>query len=193
MFKRWNQKLQYWRFCLEGFIIIVINIILFFCLSEKPSLIIVVTVTIVNREYNRAYEDIESPRSRALILELDIILIPFCRQRFPRFRRIRYKRFFFGSLGIEYDLEFEPSTNVTNATVADEFVNANTTSDLQFLQFGRISAVEAEPTILPTGTLATPSSGKSGKRYSIQLLMSQVWLLEIGNLLDRGKFNNNHS
>jgi len=58
-------------------------------------------------------------------------------------------------------LEFDPSTNVTNTTVADEFVNANTTSDLQFLQFGRISAVEAEPTILPTGTLATPSTGKS--------------------------------
>jgi len=131
------------------------------CEIEKPSLIIVVTVTIVNREYNRAYEDIESPRSRALILELDVILIPFCRQRFPLFRRIRYKRFFFGSLGIEYDLEFDPSTNVTNTTVADEFVNANTTSDLQFLQFGRISAVEAEPTILPTGTLATPSTGKS--------------------------------
>ena len=178
---------------MEGFIIIIINIILFFCLSERPSLIIVVTVTIVNREYNRAYEDIESPRSRALILELDFILIPFCRRRFPRFRRIRYKRFFFGSLGIEYDLEFDPSTNATNATVADEFVNANTTSDLQFLQFGRVSAVEAEPTILPPGTLATPSSGKSGKRYSIQLLMSQVWLFEIGNLLDREKINNNHS
>lgn len=131
------------------------------CEIERPSLIIVVTVTIVNREYNSAYEDIESPRSRALILELDVILIPFCRRRFPRFRRIRYKRFFFGSLGIEYDLEFDPSTNATNATVADEFVNANTTSDLQFLQFGKVSAVEAEPTILPTGTLATPSSGKS--------------------------------
>lgn len=62
---------------------------------------------------------------------------------------------------MEYELEFESSTNVTNATVENEFVNANTTSDLQFLQFGKISAVEAEPTLLPTGTLATPSSGKS--------------------------------
>ena len=140
-----------------------------------------------------AYEDIGSPRSRALILELDAILVPFCRRRFRFFRRIRYKRFFFGSLGIDYDLEFDPSTNVTNTTVEDEFVNANTTSDLDFLQFGRITAVEAEPIILPTGTLATPSSGKSGKRYSIQLLMSPFWLFKIENFLDRGKFCNKHT
>ena len=168
-------------------------LILLFCLSGKPSRIIVVTVTIVNKVFIPAYENIGSPRSRALIQELDAILVPFCRRRFLLFIRIRYIRFFFGSLGIEYELEFESSTNVTNATVENEFVNANTTSDLQFLQFGKISAVEAEPTLLPTGTLATPSSGKSGKRYSIQLSVSQVSLFEIGNLLDRGKFNNNRS
>ena len=141
-------------------------------------------MTITNKVFIPAYEDIGSPRSRALILELDVILVPFCRRRFLFFRRIRYKRFFFGSLGVDYELEFDPSTNVTNATVENEFVSANTTSDLDFLEFGRISAVEAEPTILPTSTLATPSAGKSGKRYSIQLLMSQFWLFEIGNFLD---------
>lgn len=58
-------------------------------------------------------------------------------------------------------MEFDPSTNVTNATVENEFVNANSTRDLDFLEFGRISALEAEPTILPTSTLVVPTSGKS--------------------------------
>lgn len=140
-------------------------LLFFFCVSGKPSRIILVTITIVNRVYIPDYENIRSQRSLALIQELDAILVPFCRRRFRFFIRIRYIRFFFGSLGTEYELEFDSSTNVTNTIVEDEFVQANTTSDLQFLQFGRISAVEVEPTILPTGTPATPSSGQLGKRY----------------------------
>lgn len=143
----------------------VVIIIIFFCVSGKPSRIILVTITIVNKVYIPDYENIRSQKSLALIQELDAILVPFCRSRFRFFIRIRYIRFFFGSLGTEYELEFDSSTNVTNTIVEDEFVQANTTRDLQFLQFGRISAVEVEPTILPTGTPATPSYGKLGKRY----------------------------
>ena len=130
-----------------------------FCLLEKPKRTFSVTVTIRSRNYDPAYNDINSQKSRALIVQITDIIVPFCRSKFPFFVAIRIIRFFPGSVGVDYDLVFEPTSNVTNNSIVKEFQTANGTKELKFLVLGKVSAREVVPTtpavttvtILPTG------------------------------------------
>lgn len=116
-------------------------------------------MTVVNRVFDQAYNDLESPKTRALILELNILLRAFFIRL--KVRRNRYKRFFEGSLGIEYELEFDSSSNATNASIRNELIKANGTNELEFLQLGRISVVEIEPTTPPTSAATTTQAAPS--------------------------------
>ena len=143
--------------------VIYLFIFIFIFFSEKPRKRFDAVMTIVNRVFDQAYNDLESPKTRALILELNILL----RALFTRLkvRRNRYKRFFEGSLGIEYELEFDSSSNATNASIRNELIKANGTNELEFLQLGRISVVEIEPTTPPTSAATTTQAAPSGKRH----------------------------
>ena len=43
-------------------------------------------------------------------------------------------------------MELEPSSNETIVSVTDEFVNANTSEGLNFLELGKVTAEELPPT-----------------------------------------------
>jgi len=109
-----------------------------------------VTVTIRDRTYDPAYDDINSPKSRALIVELTAIIGSFCRRTFRFFVTIRIIRFFPGSVGVDYDLVFQPTSTVTSNSIVEEFQKANATKELEFLVLGRLSAREVVPTTPPT-------------------------------------------
>lgn len=119
-----------------------------------------VVVTVRDRVYDPAYDDINSARSRALILELEVFLVPFFRRTFRFFRYIVFIRFFRGSVGVDFELGFEPQSNITNTVIEETLLEANATKEVEFLVFGNISATEVTPTTLtpittmsPTGTL----------------------------------------
>ena len=126
-------------------------------LSEAPGQEIVVSATITNIVFIDVYNDLKTPQSQILIIRLRSILIPYCRARFFRFVDITIVRLFRGSLGVDFNMVFRPSTNVTNTTVVQEFLKDNATDQLQFLRLGKISAAEATPTTLPTSISTTPT------------------------------------
>ena len=133
-----------------------------FCLLEKPKRTFSVTVTI-RRTYDLAYDDINSQKSRALIVEITAIIVPFCRRKFRFFVAIRIIRFFPGSVGVDYDLVFEPTSNVTNNNIVEEFQTANGTKELEFLVLGKVSAREVVPTTPTVTTITTLPTGKKIK------------------------------
>ena len=59
-------------------------------------------------------------------------------------------------------MELEPSSNETSVSVTDEFVNANTSEELNFLELGKVTAEELQPTTLPTTIATNTQAGKSG-------------------------------
>lgn len=126
--------------------------------------------------YHDDYKDLNSPRSRGLIQEVTVVIVLFCRRTFPRFVGIKIKRIFRGSVGLDFDMIFEPSANSTNSTIVEKFTEANGTKELQFVVLGKATAVDNTPVILsPNETGATttttafapdiPTSGKSDDWY----------------------------
>lgn len=106
-------------------------------------------MTLREREYVPDYDNIESPRSRALIEEVDPILLDYSRKTFPGFKGNKYKRIFRGSVGLDFDMIFEPTANVTSTNVLQGFQKANGTEELNFLTLGKITAVDVTPTTTP--------------------------------------------
>lgn len=132
----------------------------------------VVSITMTQKIYHDDYKDLNSPRSRGLIQEVTVVIVLFCRRTFPRFVGIKIKRIFRGSVGLDFDMIFEPSANSTNSTIVEKFTEANGTKELQFVVLGKATAVDNTPVILsPNETGATttttafapdiPTSGKS--------------------------------
>ena len=140
-----------------------INVIfvLAFLFKGKPDRKFVVVVTLAKRTFVDEYNDINSPSSRALIVELTVIFVPYFKRTFPLFVRIIFIRFFPGSVGVEFDMLLEPTSNTTNRTIVQELQNANRSAELQFETLGKITAREVLPDIgttpsatpTPTGTL----------------------------------------
>ena len=135
-----------------------------FCLLEKPERTFSVTVTIISRKYDPAYDDISSQKSLFLIAEITTIIVPFCKRKFRFFVAIRIIRFFPGSVGVDYDLVFEPTSNVTNNSIVEEFQTANGTKELEFLLLGKVSAREVVPTTPTVTTVTTLPTGKKKKK-----------------------------
>jgi len=147
------------------------------CEEEKPKRTFLVTVTITERTYDSAYDDINSPRSRALIVEITAILESFCRRTFRFFVAIRIIRFFRGSVGVDFDLVFEPTSNVTNNSIVEEFQTANGTEELEFLFLGKLSArevVPTTPTVTTVTTLPTATESSKLETWIIVLIVASI-------------------
>ena len=129
--------------------------------SEKPPRIIVVIITVRNRDFIEDYRNLQSPKTRALIQELTAELVRFFKELYgDSFEGIVIIRLFEGSVGVNFELSLKPSSNVTNTTVVEELQNANGTQALGFLQLGEISAVEQiQPTTQVTVMTSPAPSG----------------------------------
>ena len=100
-------------------------------------------ITVRNRDFIEDYRNFQSPNTRALIQELTAELVRFFKGLYgDSFEGIVIISLFEGSVGVNFELSLEPSSNVTNTTVVEELKRVNGTQALGFLELGEISAVE---------------------------------------------------
>ena len=126
-------------------------------LLEKPSKIIDVTITVRNREFRNEYRDLQNPVTKNLTAQITEELGRFFEGIFgDSFEGIIIIGFFEGSVGVNFELLFTPSSNVTNATVVDELQEANGTQALGFLELGEISAIEQIQPTTQTTVMTSP-------------------------------------
>ena len=130
-------------------------------LLEKPSRIIDVTITVVNKIFIDDYSDLQAPKTRVLIAELTEKLVPFFKGLYDdSFEGIIIISLFNGSVGVNFELSLKPSSNVTSTTVVEALTKGNGTQALGFLELGEISAVEQiQPTTQVTEMISPTPSG----------------------------------
>ena len=118
-------------------------------------------ITVRNREFIDDYRNLQSPKTRALIQELTAELVRFFKGLYgDSFEAIVIISLFEGSVGVNFELSLEPSSNVTNTTVVEELKRGNGTQALGFLELGEISAVEQiQPTTQMTVMTSPVTSG----------------------------------
>ena len=119
-------------------------------------------ITVRNREFIDDYRNLQSPKTRALIQELTAELVLFFKGLYgDSFEGMVIISLFEGSVGVNFELSLEPSSNVTNTTVVEELKRGNGTQALGFLELGEISAVEQipEPTTQMTVMTSPATSG----------------------------------
>lgn len=133
-------------------------------LADKPSQVFACTMK-VDKEFQPGYKDINSPESRALKNDLNKVLKPFFTKKFPQsFQDIKYKRFFDGSVGIDFDLLFRSISNVSNNNIVQALEEGNGTRDLAFMRItGDISVTKKlstdQQTTTPSESSTTASPG----------------------------------
>ena len=118
-------------------------------------------ITVRNREFIDDYRNLQSPKTRALIQELTAELVRFFKGLYgDSFEGIGITSLFEGSVGVNFELSLEPSSNVANTTVVEELKRGNGTQALGFLELGEISAVEQiQPTTQMTVMTSPATSG----------------------------------
>ena len=113
-------------------------------------------ITVRNRDFIEDYRNLQSPKTRALIQELTAELVRFFKGLYgDSFEGIVIISLFEGSVGVNFELSLEPSSNVANTTVVEELKRGNGTQALGFLELGEISAVEQ---IQPTTQMTVMTS-----------------------------------
>ena len=113
-------------------------------------------ITVRNRDFIEDYRNFQSPKTRALIQELTAELVRFFKGLYgDSFEGIVITSLFEGSVGVNFELSLEPSSNVANTTVVEELTKGNGTQALGFLELGEISAVEQ---IQPTTQMTVMTS-----------------------------------
>ena len=113
-------------------------------------------ITVRNRDFIEDYRNFQSPKTRALIQELTAELVRFFKGLYGNsFEGIVIISLFEGSVGVNFELSLEPSSNVANTTVVEELKRGNGTQALGFLELGEISAVEQ---IQPTTQMTVMTS-----------------------------------
>ena len=113
-------------------------------------------MTVRNRDFIEDYRNLQSPKTRALIQELTAELVRFFKGLYgDSFEGIVIISLFEGSVGVNFELSLEPSSNVANTTVVEELKRGNGTQALGFLELGEISAVEQ---IQPTTQMTVMTS-----------------------------------
>ena len=118
-------------------------------------------ITVRNREFIDHYRNLQSPKTRALIQELTAELVRFFKGLYgDSFEGIVIVSLFEGSVGVNFELSLEPSSNETSTTVVEELKRGNGTQALGFLELGEISAVEQiQPTTQMTVMTSPATSG----------------------------------
>ena len=122
--------------------------------TETPTQTFAGTVKL-DQDYYKGYDDINSPRSRALITVLDSKLKPFFKKKFSDFIDINYKSFFKGSVGVDYELLFPATSTVTGGNIVQALRKVNGSSELGFLRLtGEITVTKqvVQTTAAPTAT-----------------------------------------
>ena len=113
-------------------------------------------ITVRNRDFIEDYRNFQSPKTRALIQELTAELFRFFKGLYgDSFEGIVIISLFEGSVGVNFELSLEPSSNVANTTIVEELKRGNGTQALGFLELGEISAVEQ---IQPTTQMTVMTS-----------------------------------
>ena len=142
----------------------------FILLSAKPPRQFSCQIRLDN-EFVPPYREISSPESLALISELNRIFVPFFRRRFVYFLKIVYKRFFRGSIGMDFDILFRPTSNVSNISIVEAFKEGNSTKELASLTIiGGITVTE-QPPVTET-TVQSPSAVPTGISLSFVVSIS---------------------
>ena len=115
----------------------------------------------LDQDYKKEYDDINSNESRAFIEDLDSKLKPFFKKEFPDLIKIIYKRFFKGSVGVDYELLFPTTSTVTDGNIVQALREGNGTNDLRFLRLtGDITVTKQVVQTTAVPTTAAPAATK---------------------------------
>ena len=115
----------------------------------------------LDQDYKEEYDDINSNESLTFIADLDSKLQPFFKKKFPDLIKIIYKRFFKGSVGVDYELLFPTTSNVTDGNIVQALREGNGTNDLGLTLTGDITVTKqvVQTTAAPTTAAPTATKG----------------------------------
>ena len=115
----------------------------------------------LDQGYKEEYDDINSNESLTFIADLDSKLQPFFKKKFPDLIKIIYKRFFQGSVGVDYELLFPTTSNVTDGNIVQALREGNGTNDLGLTLTGDITVTKqvVQTTAAPTTAAPTATKG----------------------------------
>ncbi|XP_068672808.1 uncharacterized protein [Montipora foliosa] len=139
------------------------------CESEKPQKIFTVKLTMVDRIFVSAYEDLTAAVTGGLIKDLTDIFGPFFKDTFLEFRSITFLEFFSGSVGAIFDVAFAATSKANETSIIQALKRANGTSQLRFEFFGLIEVGPKRSTVTTT-TSPTDSSSS---------LVLEDWILAL--------------
>ena len=112
----------------------------------------------LDQDYKEEYDDINSNESLAFIADLDSKLKPFFKKKFPDLIKIIYKRFFKGSVGVDYELLFPTTSPVTDGNIVQALREGNGTNDLGLNLTGDITVTKQVVQTTAAPTTATPTT-----------------------------------
>ena len=139
----------------------------------------------LDQEYKEEYDDINSNESLAFIADLDLKLKPFFKKKFPDLIKIIYKRFFKGSVGVDYELLFPTTSNVTDGNIVQALREGNGTNDLGLTLTGDITVTKqvVQTTAAPTTAAPTAIKGNLQRLFIFYVAFVLLPFNEIqGNL-----------
>ena len=125
----------------------------------------------LDQDYKEEYDDINSNESLAFIADLDSKLKPFFKKNFPDLIKIIYKRFFKGSVGVDYELLFPTTSTVTDGNIVQALREGNGTNDLGLNLTGDITVTKqvVQTTAAPT-TAAPTTAAPTATKGNLQRL-----------------------
>ena len=125
----------------------------------------------LDQGYKEEYDDINSNESLTFIADLDSKLKPFFKKKFPDLIKIIYKRFFKGSVGVDYELLFPTTSTVTDGNIVQALREGNGTNDLGLTLTGDITVTKqvVQTTAAPT-TAAPTTAAPTATKGNLQRL-----------------------
>ena len=113
----------------------------------------------VDKQFVLDFNDITSPLAVAFISVVKSSLENYCTIKFGNdFLEIIITRLFQGSVGIDFDMVFQPTSNVSNSSIVQVLKAGNGSKELEYLSIvGDISVTEKLPVTAQT-TSPSPSS-----------------------------------
>ena len=125
----------------------------------------------LDQDYKEEYDDINSNESLTFIADLDSKLQPFFKKKFPDLIKIIYKRFFKGSVGVDYELLFPTTSTVTDGNIVQALREGNGTNDLGLTLTGDITVTKqvVQTTAAPT-TAAPTTAAPTATKGNLQRL-----------------------
>ena len=130
----------------------------------------------LDQDYKEEYGDINSNESLTFIADLDSKLKPFFKKKFPDLIKIIYKRFFKGSVGVDYELLFPTTSTVTDGNIVQALRAGNGTNDLGLTLTGDITVTKqvfqttAAPTTAAPTTAAPTTAAPTATKGNLQRL-----------------------